>query len=158
MALLENKDWKSVNVQPRVLAKGLLECTVGDVREEPTNDKNGPGESLVIPLILEKPWKTVDEEPVGAGFPLTARLRVYSSGDLPDNLKKANEISEQRIKQFMLAALGLKRSSKEDPAVLVKQLGGWAGLQGRHVLVNVGVSDQNGTKFQEFQAFSANLG
>jgi hypothetical protein len=165
MSLLQNKDWNAVRTDQRIIGKSLVLCSLGEVREDAERDtkpKDGEPvlreEQLVVPLSLEQEAKTIDGEVVKPGFPLTARLRVWSAKNgepLADNMAKANEISERKIKQLMLAALGLKRNDKADVGKTIQDQGGWPALNGRKVLVNLDVTESKGTKYQEIVGFSA---
>lgn len=159
MSHLENRDWAQANIAQRIVAKTIVPCQLGEVREEePRDTKSGSAFAVAIPLTLEEARKTVDNEDIGAGFPVTTRIRWFlgNGSDLPDNLKKANEMSDARFKQLVVAAFGLRRDTKENVGELLKNNGGLAGLNGKRVLVSFDVRDGNdGVKYQDCTGFNA---
>ena len=162
--MLTNKDWNAVNAGQRVLAKAIVRCQLGDIREEgPTDSRPKEGspatteEMLVVPMTLLQEAKTTDGDTVSAGFPLTGRFRIYAAKNgepLADNFAKANSISEQRIKRLMLAGLGLMRNDKSDVQKTLIERGGWSALKDKQVLVDIDVTESKGTKYQEVSSFS----
>ncbi|SRR6266550_8925480 len=156
MGILDNRDWSNARIDQRILAKTIACCTLGEIREEdPRDTKSGPATAVVVPLTLEEAKPTIDGETVNPGFPVTGRIRWFTAPNLPENLAKANEMSDQRLKQLVVAALGMKRNTKENVGELLKTQGGWPALAGRKVLVSFDVTESNGSKFQELASFSA---
>lgn len=171
MSLLQNTDWAGVNAAQRVLAKAILRCQIGDIREEGPVDSRPPKpadgeqpqpaltteETVIVPMTTLQEASTTDKDKVAAGFPLTARLRILTmkNGEpLPENLATANRINQEAIKRLMLAGLGLKRTDKSDVQKMLIERGGWSALTGKQIMVDVAVRTNNGSDFQDFKGFS----
>ncbi len=173
MSVLSNVDWNAVNTAARVLAKGIYTMSLGDIREEgPTEipaDKLKDGEpplleeQVVVPFMLEQAGKLTTGDAVGAGFPVTSRLRFYStkaSGNgeptpaLPEKRAQATRMSQERLKNLMLAASGLKRNDKTDVAKAIVDGGGWPSLKNHKLTVELDVRTAGGVDYQEFVGFS----
>jgi len=137
MGLL-NADYKGVALE-RVLAAGILRCELGDMREAPPREGgngtpgSGPIGKTIINLTLTEAHKTVDGDVVNAGFPFVTNIAEWADRPLE---------GPQKMKELALAALGLDRkehNAKDDWIKLLADRGGWSGLKGSHLLVEVEV-------------------
>ncbi len=147
MGMLTNKDYGTTPLQ-RILAPGIKRCSLGDVREvdrKPNEDGSagkGPKSKVLINLALEEPATTTDKDTVSAGFPVLVTINEWDGRE---------DEARAEMREFTLAVLGKERASKDDVIAAVDAQGGYAGLKGKHLLVEFTVSK---TGFQEVKSYN----
>lgn len=148
MSILSNRDWAGAQIDRRIIERCVKRCSLGDVREwapepgEAGEAQKGPAEVVLVNLTLEEPARTVDGDELRPGFPVVARINVWS-----DRVQEA----QAKIKELAVAALGMDRKTKDDVGALLEGAGGWAGLKSKHVMVTFDTrpDKRNGGFFQE---------
>ncbi len=146
MGMLTNKDYGTTPLE-RVLAPGIKRVSLGDVREADrkageNGEAKGPLSRVMINLNLEEPAKTTDGDTVGAGFPFLVTINEWEG---------RQDEARAELREFALAVLGKERASKDDVVAAVDAAGGYVGLKGRHLLVELSVSKKG---FQEVKAYN----
>ena len=79
---------------------------------------------------------------IGAGFPFLVTINEWDGRE---------EEARAEMRELALAVLGKERASKDDVIAAVDAAGGYAGLKGRHFLVEVTV-DKGG--FQQVKSYN----
>lgn len=150
MSLLQNTDWMGAEINKRIIAKSIVRCELGDVREIAAKEGDGNGESkgpkskLLVNLTLAQAAKTTDGEEVAAGFPTVISINEWGE---PDQDARA----AAKVKELAVAVLGLDRKVKPDAfKEAFNNSGGWAALKGRPLMVEFDVR----RGYQEVTAFN----
>lgn len=139
------------DARTRCIKASVKLCTVGEIRTvtgKPKDDGSPVRDVTYVPLVLAEPATDTDDEALPVGFPKEIGFGFYDNPQGDEKAETTNRITNERIRELVVAALDLPTNCK-DPHAELKAQGGPSALKGKSVLVAFSVKNnmQNVSQF-----------
>lgn len=129
------------DARTRAIKASMRLCTVGEIRTvtgKPKDDGSPVRDVTYVPLVLTEPAEDTDGQPLPVGFLKEIGFGFYDQTQGDEKAETTNRITNERIRELVVAALDLPQNHK-DPAGELRQQGGPSALKGKTVLVKFSV-------------------
>jgi hypothetical protein len=133
------------DARTRNIADAVKLCVITDIRTvkgKPNEEGKPVRDATWITLSLRETAKDTDGEELPIGFPKDIAFGYYDQDQGEEKMQTVNRMTNQRIRELVVAALDLPQNHKEPHKELLAQ-GGVECLKGKEVLVAFSVRKGN---------------